>query len=85
MLDLDVFWAERLPSSRKGTRWDLVLFVLTAYRLIEPGSEWRLHREWYGRTALAIYSVPMTPWPIRTCCMGAIAGSLSTKRHYSTI
>jgi hypothetical protein len=53
MLDLDVFWAERLPASRKGTRWDLVLFVLAAYRLIEPGSEWRLHREWYGRTALA--------------------------------
>ena len=53
MLDLDLFWAERLPSSRKGTRWDLVLFVLAAYRLIEPGSEWRLHREWYGRTALA--------------------------------
>ena len=53
MLDLDVFWADRLPASRKGTRWDLVLFVLVAYRLIEPGSEWRLHREWYGRTALA--------------------------------
>jgi transposase len=52
-LDLDVFWAERLPPSRKGTRWDLVLFVLAAYRLIAPGSEWRLHREWYGRTALA--------------------------------
>jgi transposase len=52
-LDLDVFWAERLPASRKGTRWDLVLFVLAAYRLIAPGSEWRLHREWYGRTALA--------------------------------
>ncbi len=52
-LELDRFWAERLPSSRKGTRWDLVLFVLTAYRLIAPGSEWRLHREWFGRTALA--------------------------------
>jgi hypothetical protein len=52
-LDLDVFWAERLPPSRKGTRWDLVLFVLGAYRLIAPGSEWRLHREWYGRTALS--------------------------------
>jgi hypothetical protein len=52
-LDLDVFWAERLPASRKGTHWDLVLFVLAAYRLIAPGSEWRLHREWYGRTALA--------------------------------
>jgi len=52
-LDLDVFWAQRLPPSRKGTRWNLVLFVLAAYRLIAPGSEWRLHREWYGRTALA--------------------------------
>lgn len=29
------------------------MFVLTAYRLIAPGSEWRLHREWFGRTALA--------------------------------
>jgi len=53
LLGLDQFWAERLPASRKGTRWDLVLFVLAAYRLIAPGSEWRLHREWYGRTALA--------------------------------
>ena len=52
-LELDEFWAERLAPSRKGTRWDRVLFVLTAYRLIAPGSEWRLHREWYGRTALA--------------------------------
>jgi hypothetical protein len=53
LLGLDEFWAERLSRSRKGTRWDLVLFVLTAYRLIAPGSEWRLHREWYGRTALS--------------------------------
>jgi len=52
-LDLEVFFAERLPRSRKGTRWDLAVFVLAAYRLISPGSEWRLHREWYGRTALA--------------------------------
>jgi len=53
LLGLDEFWAERLAPSRKGTRWDLVLLVLTAYRLIAPGSEWRLHREWYGRTALS--------------------------------
>jgi len=52
-LDLDVFFAERLPRSRKGARWDLAVLVLAAYRLISPGSEWRLHREWYGRTALA--------------------------------
>jgi hypothetical protein len=53
MLDLDAFWGQRLPASRKGTRWDLVLFVLAAYRLIAPGSEWRLHRSWYGNTALS--------------------------------
>lgn len=52
-LRLDEFWSERLAPSRKGTRWDRVLFVLVAYRLIAPGSEWRLHREWFGRTALA--------------------------------
>lgn len=50
---LDRFWAERLTPSRKGTRWDQVLFVLVAYRLIAPGSEWRLHRQWYERSALA--------------------------------
>jgi hypothetical protein len=43
----------RLPPSRKGTRWDLVLLILVVYRLLSPGSEWRLHREWYGRSALA--------------------------------
>ena len=52
-LRLDRFWAERLPASRKGTRWDQVLLVLVAYRLIAPGSGWRLHREWFERSALA--------------------------------
>jgi Transposase DDE domain len=52
-LRLDGFFAERLPASRKGTRWDQVLFVLVAYRLIAPGSEWFLHREWFGKSALA--------------------------------
>src|ERR1700761_2501464 len=52
-LGLDRFWAERLDRSRKGTRWDQVLLVLVAYRLLAPGSEWRLHREWFERTGLA--------------------------------
>jgi hypothetical protein len=52
-LRLDRFWVERLLASRKGTRWDQVLLVLTAYRLIALGAEWRLHREWYGRSDLA--------------------------------
>src|SRR5437016_7052588 len=52
-LQLDQFWSKRLGVSRKGTRWDQVLFVLAAYRLLAPGSEWRLHREWFQRSALA--------------------------------
>jgi hypothetical protein len=52
-LQLDRFWAERLPASRKNTRWDEVLQVLVSYRLIAPGSEWRLHREWFGNSAMA--------------------------------
>lgn len=52
-LQLDEFWAERLKPSRKGTRWDLVLQTLCAYRLIDPGSEWRLHRQWFESSAMA--------------------------------
>jgi hypothetical protein len=52
-LQLDRFWADRLPPSRKKTRWDQVLQVLATYRLIAPGSEWRLHRQWFGNSAMA--------------------------------
>jgi len=51
-LGLDRFWGERLPPSRKGTRWDLIVQTLVAYRLVDPGSEWRLHREWFERSAM---------------------------------
>jgi len=51
-LQLDRFWSERLPPSRKNTRWDEILQVLVYYRLIAPGSEWRLHREWFGNSAM---------------------------------
>jgi hypothetical protein len=52
-LQLDRFWLDRLPPSGKGTPWDQVLQVLVAYRLIAPGSEWKLHRDWFGKSAMA--------------------------------
>jgi transposase len=52
-LQLDEFWRERLPDSREGTCWRKVLQTLAIYRLIDPGSEWRLHREWFKNSALA--------------------------------
>ena len=52
-LGLDAFWQHKLPSGRQGARWDKILQVLTLYRLIAPGSEWRLHRHWFEQSALA--------------------------------
>ena len=51
-LRLDDFWRERLGVSREGTDWLEVLKTLVSYRLIAPGSEWRLHRQWYERSAM---------------------------------
>ena len=53
MLGLDGFFVPRLGRSRKGTDWLAVLKVLVCYRLIDPGSEWRLHREWFANSAMA--------------------------------
>lgn len=52
-LKLDRFWADKLPTSRKGTNWLNVLKTLVCYRLISPGSEWRLHREWFRNSAMS--------------------------------
>jgi hypothetical protein len=51
-LGLDKFFGERLPPGRKGTRWDLIVEALCCYQLIEPGSEWKLHRYWYEKSAM---------------------------------
>jgi transposase len=52
-LGLDAFWSEMLPPGRQGARWDQVLQTLVLYRLIDPGSEWRLHRHWFDQSAIA--------------------------------
>ncbi len=52
-LGLDEFWAERLPDSREGTCWGHILQTLVCYRLIDPGSEWRLQRQWFEQSAMA--------------------------------
>jgi hypothetical protein len=52
ILKLSEFWGSRLPPSREGTRWLNVRITLVICRLIDPGSEWRLHRQWYSQSAL---------------------------------
>jgi transposase len=52
-LQLDRFFAPLLPPSREGTNWQHILQTLVCYRLIDPGSEWRLHRQWFEQSAMA--------------------------------
>jgi transposase len=51
-LKLEQFWRPRLKLSREGTDWEHVLQTLVCYRLLDPGSEWRLHRFWFEHSAL---------------------------------
>jgi len=51
-LGLNRFWAHRLRDSREGTCWQDILQTLVCYRLIDPGSEWRLHRQWFEQSAM---------------------------------
>ena len=52
-LELDSFWRPRFARAQGSTPWLKVLKTLVAYRLIDPGSEWRLHRQWYDSSAMA--------------------------------
>src|SRR6266404_7343746 len=52
-LRMEEFWGPLLPASREGTNWKKILQTLTIYRLLDPGSEWRLHRQWFQNSALA--------------------------------
>ncbi len=51
-LELDSFWRPRLARAQGNTPWLKVLKTLVAYRLIDPGSEWRLH-QWFDASAMA--------------------------------
>ena len=51
-LGLGEFWGARLDSGREGVSWGKVLELSVVNRLIAPGSEFRLHREWFSASAM---------------------------------
>jgi transposase len=53
-LQLDRFWSEKLPQGRESVAWPQVLELLVVNRLIDPGSEFRLHRHWFDHSAMDI-------------------------------
>jgi transposase len=51
-LGLHEFWDTRLAGSREAVAWEKVLQLLVVNRLLDPGSEFRVHRQWYLSTAM---------------------------------
>jgi transposase len=51
-LGLTEFWQTRLPEGREAVRWEKVLRLLVVNRLLEPGSEFRVHRHWFVESAM---------------------------------
>src|SRR5437870_4356706 len=51
-LGLDEFWQQRLPEAREAVSWEKVLQLEVVNCLLDPGSEYRLHRQWYVDTAM---------------------------------
>src|SRR5437588_682500 len=51
-LGLDEFWQQRLPEAREAVRWEKVLRLLVVNRLLDPGSEFRVHRQWFVDSAM---------------------------------
>ena len=53
-LGLEEFWDQRLEGETKRERvsWEKVLRLLVVNRLIDPGSEFRVHRQWFDRSAM---------------------------------
>ena len=51
-LGLDEFWRQRLPEAREKVSWEKVLQLLVVNRLLDPGSEFQVHRQWLVDSAM---------------------------------
>jgi len=74
---------EACPCEGRGARGgDRVLLLLATYPACwAPGSEWRLHREWFERSAMAdLGSAKTSGWPKSTSCIAVTTGCSNTSR-----
>ena len=51
-LGLDEFWRQRLPEAREKVSWEKVLQLLVVNCLLDPGSEFQVHRQWFVDSAM---------------------------------
>jgi hypothetical protein len=82
-LGLDEFWQQRLPEGRETVSWEKVLRLLVVNRLLDPGSEFRVHRQWYLNSAMDELLEAGFEVRKRTGCIGVWITCLGTNRSYS--
>ena len=83
-LGLDEFWQQRLPEGRETVSWEKVLRLLVVNRLLDPGSEFRVHRQWYVDSAMdELLESRLSAWPRRTGCIAVWIACWSTSKSCS--
>jgi transposase len=53
-LGLTEFWEAKFGQGREEVSWEKVLRLLVVNRLLEPGSEFRVHRHWFTNSAMDV-------------------------------
>jgi len=79
-LGLDEFFQQRLPEGREAVSWEKVLRLLVVNRLLDPGSEFHVHRQWYVDSAMDELLRRTSPWLGRIGCVVAWTGFWSISR-----
>src|ERR1022692_3032734 len=82
-LQLDQFWSEKLPAGRERVAWGQVLELLVVNRLIDPGSEFRVHRQWFDQARWTYCWAWILPWRRRIGCTAVWTASWNTGRSCS--
>jgi len=82
-LGLDEFWQQRMPEARETVSWEKVLQLLVVNNLIDPGSEFRLHPQWFVDSAMdELLEKPTLPWLPKTGCIAVWTAYCPTNRSY---
>jgi hypothetical protein len=79
-LGLHEFWDTRLTGTREEVPWEKVLQLLVVSQLLDPGSEFRVHRQWYLTTRWMRCWEQISPWRRKTACIAAWIGCWSTSK-----
>jgi hypothetical protein len=84
-LQLDRFWSGKLPRGRESVAWPQVLELLVVNRLIDPGSEFHLHRQWFDHSAMDVLLGQDFAVARKIGCTGVWIGCWSISRICSCI